>query len=394
MKTILTINVGSSSIKFQLFAIEHQAADAVVRGTIKNIGQSEAVFSVLRSEDKPWEEKLAAGNHDDAIKHLAAWLQKNIATPVDYICHRMVHGGPKHFEPQVITDELLKDLSQCVSFAPEHLPNALSAIKTMQLLYDKVTQVVCFDTAFHARLPQIARTIPLPRNITNDTIRKYGFHGLSYQYIYSRLQSMYPDISRQRVIVAHLGNGASMVAIRDGVSCDTTMGFTPAGGLMMSSRTGDIDPGVLIYLMNEMAYTAEDLNEIINHQSGLKGVSGISGDMKDLMQKESTDVRAREAIEMFCYLAKKHLGALIAILGGVDVLVFTGGIGEAASSIRHAICNNMQFAGIHIDEEANKQNALRISSSASKVLIHVMQTNEEQVMAEHAIRLLTKTQKN
>jgi acetate kinase len=370
--------------------METGAVEAAMKGSIKKIGQEETVFNVLMN-GKNANEKLSLQNHDAGLKYLCGWLRKNIAAPIDCICHRVVHGGSKHFEAEVLTTELIKDLEDCVSFAPEHLPNAVVAIKTMEQLYPAVVQVACFDTAFHVTLSFVAKTLPLPRSITKDNIRKYGFHGLSYEYIYSRLQKIYPEIDQQRVIIAHLGSGASMVAVKDGQSVDTTMGFTPAGGLMMGSRTGDIDPGVIIYLINEQACNPEQLNEVINHQSGLKGVSVTSGDMKELIQNQSTDTRAKEAIDLFCYQAKKHLGSLIAVLGGVDILVFTGGIGEAASSVRNSICNNMQFAGIQIDEEANKQNALCISSPASKVLIHVMETNEEQVMAEHAMRLITKT---
>lgn len=381
---ILVLNTGSSSIKFAMFE-NGTSLNAGIRGSISHIGQAQS-FLKLQRGNKPEEKKeTQAANHTEALQLIANWL-KGEGMEIHAIGHRLVHGGPHHYLPTLITPQLISDIQQYIAFAPEHLPNALAAITAMQQHYPDTKQIACFDTAFHWHMPAVAQSLPLPTNITEQGIRKYGFHGLSYEYIYAELQKTYPDIRQKKIVIAHLGNGASMVAIKDGKSIDTTMGFTPAGGLVMSSRIGDIDPGVLIYLLQHYKYTAEQLNELLNHQSGLKGISGISGDMQTLQQSDS--IKAQLAIDVFCYQAQKHLGALIAALGGIDVLVFTGGIGEVAAGIRSHICTNMQYAGIELNDILNKENKQIISSVGSKATVHVIATDEEYTIAQHVAQLI------
>ena len=390
-KFVFAINIGSSTIKFELFRVGSNEPESLLRGNIGGIGQHKGVFKVWRKDvQSANDENVVFDNHAEALTFLNEWLKKNLLEPVDCICHRIVHGGPEHYKPTVITPVLIESLRSYISFAPEHLPNSLLAIESISQLYPEVTQLACFDTAFHWNMPKVAKNIALPKSVTRGSIRKYGFHGLSYEYIYAKLECQYPDIRQKRIVIAHLGSGASMVAITSGEGQDTSMGFTPAGGFMMGSRTGDMDPGVLIYLLGQMNYSAQQLNELVNHQSGLKGVSGISGDMQVLLQRQATDIHAKEAIELFCYQAKKQLGALIAVLGGLDILVFTGGIGEKAPLIRNLICNNMEFAGVLIGEQLNNENEAIISTAGATVTIHVMATSEERMMAEHAIKLISK----
>lgn len=389
-KVILTINVGSSSIKFELVEAGHNKTQAVIRGQIKNIGQHQSVFKVWKGTDSAAEENPLLQSTEVALHYLGEWMRRNVSFSIGCICHRIVHGGPKHFQPEIVTPALLQDLRRHIAFAPGHLPNSLKAVESMQQFFPSAAQVVCFDTAFHAHMPQLAKTIPLPRNAETKDIRKYGFHGLSYEYIYDQLEQQDPDILQKKIIIAHLGSGASMVAIRRGQSIDTTMGFTPAGGFMMSSRTGDIDPGVLLYLMEQKGYSAHQLNELVNHQSGLLGVSGTSADMQLLLEQQTTDIQAKLAIELFCYQAKKHLGALIAVLGGLDILVFTGGIGEAGPYIRHLICSDMEFAGIKLNTQLNDKNETIISLAEQPVTVKVIATSEERMMVRHAIELMNK----
>lgn len=384
---ILVLNTGSSSIKFALFNT-NGGLTSNLRGSISHIGQGESYFSIQLYQQTANKKNIDAPDHRQALQHIVDWLKReNIS--IDAIGHRLVHGGPQHYLPTPITPQLISDIQQYTAFAPEHLPAALAGITAMQLHYPDIKQIACFDTAFHWHMPAVAQSLPLPTNITEQGIRKYGFHGLSYEYVYEQLQKTYPDIQQQKIVIAHLGNGASMVAIKDGKSIDTSMGFTPAGGLVMSSRTGDIDPGVVIYLLQHYKYTSEQLNDLLNHQSGLKGISGISGDMQTLQQSDS--IKAQLAIDVFCYQAQKHLGALIAALGGIDVLVFTGGIGEASADIRIHICTNMQYAGIELNETLNKENSTVISSVDSKTTVHVIATDEEYTIAQHVTELIKPT---
>lgn len=385
MHFVLSVNVGSSGIKFALFKPQGHHTRETVRGSFKNIGQGSGMFTHVQNGVKS-EEELSFKNHTDAILHLTGWIKKSFAAPVYCIAHRLVHGGDHYYQPKFITTGLLEGLKECIPLAPDHLPNALVAIETLALLFPDVPQVACFDTAFHHQLPVVAKTLPLSSNLNRPQLHRYGFHGISYEFITGQLKEVYPDFAHKKIVIAHLGNGASMAAIKNGHSVDTTMGFTPTGGLLMGSRSGDIDPGVLLYLLQQ-GYTQPQLNDLLNHQSGLKGISGLSSDMQVLLDNQNNPA-AKLAVDMFCYQAKKHLGALIAALGGIDVLVFTGGIGEAAAPIRSAICTGMEFAGIIANEQQNQSNSHLISAAGSPVAVHIIKTDEEKQLAQHALNLL------
>ena len=270
------------------------------------------------------------------------------------IGHRVVHGGVHYRDPQRVTPELITALRGLTALAPDHMPQAVEAMLAAGKAFPDLPQVACFDTSFHRSMPRLAQLYPLPSFLEKQGVIRYGFHGLSYEFIMGELRRIAPDEAEKRVIIAHLGNGASMAAVRNGVGIDTTMGFTPAGGLMMGTRPGDLDPGVLLYLSAEQKMAPAALNDLVNKQSGLLGVSETSADMRDLLEKESTDARAADAVELFCYQAKKHLGALAAVLGGLNTLVFTGGIGEHAAIIRQRICDGLDFHGIRVDLQHNK----------------------------------------
>jgi len=384
-KAILTINVGSSSLKFAVFSYNEGVVE-LAHGSFKQIGENKTEFTVKQTEQKSTEQ-LPHLSPPQALAHLVQWLKQHIAYEIVAIGHRLVHGGPDLFAPVIINKDILQHLTNYIAFAPEHLPNALAGIKSIEQLYPNVMQVACFDTAFHQHLPVVAQTLPLPHNVLQGGLRKYGFHGLSYEFIYDKFKSIDKDADRKKIIIAHLGNGASMAAIQNGKSHDTTMGFTPAGGLIMGSRTGDMDPGIIVYLLQHYNLTPAELTELINHKAGLKGISGISSDMKTLCELKDNEY-ARLAIDMFVYSAKKHLGGLIAALGGIDTLIFTGGIGESNAYIREAICTGMLYTGIEIDTEKKSEHSSTISVSGAKVLVQVIKTDEERVIANHTIKFL------
>ena len=303
--------------------------------------------------------------------------------------HRVVHGGIHYSEPQRVTPELIAALRELIPIAPDHMPQAVQAIQAAVEAYPGLPQVACFDTAFHRHMPRTAQLYPLPRHLADEGVVRYGFHGLSYESILRELRALAPREAEGRVVIAHLGNGASMAAVRGGIGIDTTMGFTPAGGLMMGTRPGDLDPGVLLYLLVERGMTPAAVNELVNQQAGLLGVSGISADMRDLLEKEATDAQAAEAITLFCYQARKYLGALVAVLGGLDTLVFTGGIGEHAAPVRLRICEGLDFLGIRIDPDRNAAHAPAISREGGPVTVRVLRTDEDLMIARHTSELLT-----
>jgi acetate kinase len=313
----------------------------------------------------------------------AAMEDQHLPAP-DAVGHRLVHGGPKHTGPEMVTPELLTVLRDLVPLAPLHLPSEIRAIDAVTAHYPKLNQVACFDTAFHRTIPEVAQRLPLPRTFWHEGIRRYGFHGLSYEYIVTTLG----EAVRGRMIVAHLGNGASMAALQDGRPQDTTMGFSATGGLMMGTRSGDLDPGILLYLMYEKGYDASSLENLLDKHAGLVGVSGISPDMKTLLDQRDKEPHAAEAVELFCYTARKFIGALAAVLGGLDSLVFTGGIGERAGPVRWMICHGLDHLGIRLDPHQNDADAAVISSKDSRCLVRVISTNEDLMIARHTQRLL------
>lgn len=380
---LLILNSGSSSLKFALY---ETGADKIrMSGKLTRIGQPDGHFSVS-TNGGPCTEPVDLPDHAAAGNWVFDWLLKQPGSRLDAVGHRFVHGGTMYQSPQRVTPALLAGLRPLIPFAPDHLPAELSLIETVGRRYPDLPQVVCFDTAFHQTLPDYARQLPLPRRFRDEGLVRYGFHGLSCEYVLSQLD---PATASGRVIVAHLGNGASMTAVLHGQSVDTTMGFTPAGGLMMGTRTGDLDPGVLLYLLTNNQLNAPALSHLLNNESGLLGVSALSADMQELLEAAPANPRAAEAIRLFGYVAKKHLGALVAVLNGLDTLVFTGGIGENAPAIRASLCAQLDYIGVAIDPVRNARNESVISPDNSRVTVRVIPTNEELMIARHTRNLLS-----
>jgi acetate kinase len=385
---VLTLNGGSSSIRFAVFAAG-KSLQPLLAAKIDRIGQKYASLIVSNAAEEPKKARpLDAGNHLAAVNSLLNWLEvQPVFTLVRAIGHRVVHGM-SHSEPQRITPGLLTQLRRITPYAPEHLPRQIALIEAFSKRHPKLPQVACFDTAFHRTLPQVAKLLPIPRRFAARGTERYGFHGLSYAYLMDELGSVDPASAISRVILAHLGNGASLAAVRNGNSVDTSMGFTPTSGLMMGTRTGDLDPGVLYYLSRAERMTAARVQRMVNHESGLLGVSGTSADLRDLLARESADARAAQAVALFCYQAKKWIGAYAAVLGGVDTLVFAGGVGENSPAIRARICDGLGFLGIEIDHKRNAKNAPLISPQRGRVNVRVMHTDEELMIARSVSSLL------
>ncbi len=382
---VLTINGGSSSIKFALYNMGEQAG-LVYSGKIERIGSANAGFSVTQTKSHEKNSlPVQATNFHEAADFLIGWLEQQPGFgDIKCIGHRIVHGL-KHTHAEIVGDDLLKDLNSIVAYDPDHLPAEIDMVQTFKKRYPGILQVACFDTAFHAAMPRIAKILPVPRRFDEAGIQRYGFHGLSYSYLMEALTSVVgSEAANGRVILAHLGNGASLAAVTGGKSIDTTMAFTPVGGLVMGTRSGDLDPGLAWYIMQSEKMGPEQFNNLINHESGLLGISETSSDMQDLLKLENTDVRAAEALGVFCYSVKKWIGAFAAALGGLDTLVFSGGIGENATVIRSRICERLGYLGIDMDEEQNKTNAPLISKAGSAVQVRVIPTNEELMIAKSA----------
>lgn len=386
---VLTINGGSSSIKFAIY----QAGETLERrleGKVERIaltGTTLLFNHIARGESGRC--SMETADYRSAVIYLLDWLEQQVGFA--HICavgHRVVHGM-NHTAPEIISPPLLDTLHRICPYDPEHLPGEIELIEQLQQRYPLLPQVACFDTAFHNTLPRVARLLPVPRRFDAMGIRRYGFHGLSYTYLMHELaRSGGTKAAQGRVILAHLGNGASLAAVLDGKSIDTSMGFTPSGGLVMGTRPGDLDPGAAWFMMQSEQLDAEQFNRLINHQSGLLGVSESSSDMRDLLAWEATDVRAAEAVELFCYQVKKWIGAYAAALNGLDTLVFAGGIGENAPSIRARICDGLEFLGVEIDEPSNTENAGLISPTSGRVAVRVMHTDEELMIARSVRDLL------
>ncbi len=365
---ILTINGGSSSIKFSLYKIDDPLKQ-LFSGEIENIGSKKSTLNFNSATNQQKNSiDIEASDHSQAANYLTDWLDKQEHfDSVKAIGHRIVHGM-KHTKPELVTDDLLNELKKISAFDPDHLPEEIKLIEVFKKRYPKLKQIACFDTSFHTSMPVVAKLLSIPRRYYKMGIQRYGFHGLSYEYLMEELERMDGiETSKGKIILAHLGSGASLAAIKDGKSIDTSMGFTPASGLPMSTRTGDLDPGVAWYLMQHEKLTPKEFNHLINHESGLLGISETNSDMRELTKIEDTDNRAKEAIELFCYQTKKWIGSFAAALGGVDVLVFSGGIGEHSPEVRSKICDKLEFLGIELDEIKNMNNDPVISTEISKV---------------------------
>ncbi len=387
---VLTINGGSSSIKFALFEAG-SSLQRILAGTIERIGLPGTTFAVkgLDQADN-FTRSVTAANHTAAVGVLMDWIEDRIQRgELTAVGHRVVHGGPKYSAPQRITPEMVEELHQLQPFDPEHLPEEILLTEAFHRRFPDLVQVACFDTAFHHDLPRVAQMLPVPRRFEAQGVRRYGFHGLSYAFLIEELERLAgAQAARGRVVLAHLGNGASLAAVYQGKSMDTSMGLTPTGGIPMSTRSGDLDPGLVWYLARTEKITAKKFNEMVNFESGLLGISETSSDMQDLLERESTDVRAAEAVALFCYQVKKWIGAFAAALGGIDTLVFAGGIGENASAVRTRICDGLGFLGVELEEKWNLAGAAVISAQASRVVVRVMHTDEEWMIARTVCRVL------
>jgi len=347
---------------------------------VERIGLDEGRIQLrVSSEDAPVECEGQFPDHGTAVTRSFALLEEaNVGRP-QAVGHRVVHGGSEHTAPERVDSHLLGVLRELIPFAPLHLPSAIRVIEDIQSRFPDLPQVACYDTAFHRRMPELAQRFALPARYWEEGVLRYGFHGLSYEYILKILGSA----SDGRVVIAHLGNGASMAAVARGKPLDTTMGFTPTGGFMMGTRSGDLDPGILLHLMKEKGYDAERIERLVNHESGLLGVSGISSDMRTLLEQRESHPVANLAVEMFCYQARKSIGSLSAVLGGLDTLVCTVGIGERASPVREVICTNLEYLGIRIDPSLNQKHADTISTDDSSCAVRVIPTNEDLMIARH-----------
>ena len=388
-ESVLAINCGSSSIKFAIYQISEPLTPRLI-GKIDRIGLSGASL-VLHDLNRSRQESsnFPVTDFRSAANLLFDSLEKQIGfASVSAVGHRVVHGM-HHTEPESVSQGLLDDLNRISSYNPDHLLGEIELIKVFRQRYPKLPQVACFDTAFHCTMPRVAKILPIPRRFDAMGIQRYGFHGLSYAYLMEELNQVAGEqISKGRTILAHLGNGASLAAVRDGRSIDTSMGFTPTGGLPMGTRSGDLDPSVAWYMMQADNLTPKQFNNLINHDCGLLGVSETSSDMRDLLAHESEDARAGEAVGMFCYQVKKWIGSFAAALGGLDTLVFSGGIGENAPIIRARICDGLKFIGIELEEQQNAVNADVISKANSRVVVRVMRTDEELVIARSVCQVL------
>jgi acetate kinase len=380
---ILCLNSGSSSLKFALYRIGDGEEVQISQGAAEvNDGQISRLW-IHTPQKKIEKARNEISSHSTLLNALSIELKQLGLPHPDAVGHRLVHGGPHHAAPEQVTEKLLRELGSLIPFAPLHLPEEIAGIEAIISNFGNLPQVACFDTAFHRSMPEVVQRFALPRALLDEGIRRYGFHGISYEYIMQILGAAPPS----RLIIAHLGNGASMAAVKDGNPLDTTMGFTPAGGFMMGTRSGDLDPGIILYLLNEKHFSANQIADLVNNQSGLVGVSGIS-DMKMLLERRETSSDAAMAVQMFCYQLRKQIGAFAAALGGLDLLVFTGGIGEKAAPVRWETCGGLQHLGIKLERERNDANADLISTDDSECVVRVIPTNEDLMIARHTYNLV------
>ncbi len=388
--SVLTINGGSSSIKFALYA-PGDPPRPLLSGKVERIGLGDGLLAAMGGDaEPPVRQPIDASDHSHAVEGLIGWLEQRVGLrDLAAVGHRVVHGGTRYTEAQPITPEVVDDLKRIGPLDPDHMPEEVALIKAFARRFPDLPQVACFDTAFHHDLPRVARLLPVPRRLEAAGVRRYGFHGLSYAYLMEELtRTAGPEAARGRVVLAHLGAGASLAAVRGGKCLDTTMAFTPTAGLVMASRTGDLDPGVLVYLMRNEGMDARQIDDLVNRRSGLLGVSETSPDMRDLLDRQADDPRAAEAVALFCYQAKKWVGAFAAALGGLETLVFAGGIGENAPEVRSRICDGLGFLGLSLDDASNAASAAVISAETSRVVVRVIRTDEELMIAKTVFRLL------
>ncbi len=391
---IIVLNAGSSSIKFSLFVERNETLEPDIRGQIEGL-YTQARFVSKAPDGAVKAEKIfpdgALLGHDGALDHLISYLRLELANDrLIGIGHRVVHGGLAYTQPVRLDSKVLKVLETFIPLAPLHQPHNLAPIRRALERAPELPQVACFDTSFHRAQPEVAQMYALPADLREAGIMRYGFHGLSYEYIAATLPEIAPMIAKKRIVVLHLGNGASMCALHEGRSLASTMGFTAVEGLPMGTRSGSLDPGIILHLMDQRGMDARSIEKLIYTQSGLLGVSGISSDMRTLL--DSPDPRAKLAVDLFLYRIRRELGSLAAALEGLDGVVFTGGIGENAPAIRSRVCRDVAWMGVEIDETANTEGRGRISTRSSRVAVWVIPTNEELMIARHTLRLLKTTQ--
>ncbi|HZR81075.1 MAG TPA: acetate/propionate family kinase [Candidatus Binatia bacterium] len=404
---VLSVNSGSSSLKLSLDEIGATRADErrLAAGSVDAIGLGESRLALRDAAGRNLRDGASAcADHPAAMHALLDALgdagllgdphdtsergaaRERQPARLDAAGHRVVHGGSDHVAPERIDDALLEDLRRLTPYAPLHQPAAIACVEAVRERFPSLPQVACFDTAFHRRMPEVAERLPLPSRLWDEGVRRYGFHGLSYEWVVSELGAE----ALGRAVIAHLGNGASLAAVRDGRSIDTTMGFSPTGGLMMGTRSGDLDPGVLLYLLRERGMSPADVDRVVNHEAGLAGVSGTSSDMRALLAARASDARAALAVEMFCWLLRKHVGAMAAALGGMDALVFTGGIGEHAAPVREETCRGLEHLGVRLDRDRNAGHAAVISTPGSSCTVRVVAADEDRMIARHTARTLSR----
>jgi acetate kinase len=387
MKPVLSVNVGSSSIKFAVFERLEPPLRSL-SGAIERIGLPGTVIHCKRQGASPVaDQPFAAADLPQAAERLIGWLAERCdLAAIGGVGHRVVHGGPRYFRAERITPEVLDELKRIEPIDPDHLPGEIALIETFLQRLPRVPQVACFDTAFHHDMPEVARLLPVPRRYYARGARRYGFHGLSYAYLMRELSRIAGrEVADGRVLLAHLGSGSSMAAVKGGQSIDTTMAFSSTAGLVMGTRAGDLDPGFLIFLMRHERMTAQQIDDLINRESGLLGVSGISPNMKDLLEREASDRNAASAVELFCYQARKHAAAMVAAMGGVDTIVFSGGIGERSAAIRARVCAGLDFLGVAVDPRRNEAHEPVIADDRSRVGVRVIPTDEELTIARQTV---------
>jgi len=392
--SVLTINSGSSSIKFALYKTG-DPFERLLYGKVDRIGLTGTSLDFNNlTKNKKGNIRIEVSDHKSVANFLIDWMEKQVDfSLLRGVGHRVVFGM-KHTEPELITQKLLDELHRITTYDPDHLPAEIELIEVFSQRYPNLSQVACFDTAFHRTMPRVAKLLPIPRRFDKIGIQRYGFHGLSYAWLIEELIRVAgKKVGKGRVILAHIGNGASLAAVHKGKSVDTSMGFTPAGGMIMGTRPGDLDPGVAWYMMKSENLTPKKFNNLINHESGLLGISETSSDMRDLLAKESDDIRAAEAVALFCYQAKKWIGSFAAALGGLDTLVFAGGIGENSPKIRTRICEGLGFLGIELEEKRNLENGPIISKDNSKAAVRIIHTDEEWMIAKIVSQLINITKK-
>ncbi|MCL5225416.1 acetate/propionate family kinase [Pseudomonas nunensis] len=384
-RLILALNSGSSSLKFGVYRVTGDRVQKLISGEAQALGTQAGRFEAINAHQQPLVgESVPMITTKHALHEVERLLEQTQSGPLDGIGHRVVHGGPALRQPCRINKQVLEQLQQVIGFAPLHTPMALSVIEETSRHFPEVAQVVCVDTGFHAQMPEVACVLALPKELREQGIQRYGFHGLSCESIVRRFGSSLP----RRLIIAHLGNGASITAVRAGQSVDTSMGLTPCGGMIMSTRSGDLDPGVLIYLIRQKGLDVAAVETLVDRQSGLLGISGLSADMRSLKIASPTQADARLAIAMFCYSASKQIAAMMAVLGGIDTLVFTGGIGENDAEVRANICNGLTWTGLHLDSALNQSGSDLISTLESTCTVRVFDSREDEEIARHTWQLI------